>query len=71
MMILTRRIQESINIGDDVVVTVLGTVGGKVRIGIDAPRDIPVHREEIYWRVQQENGDDSDPLEEDWPGGTY
>jgi len=63
MLILTRRVGESLMIGDDVNVTVLGVKGNQVRIGVNAPRDVAVHREEIYQRIQQERSDGSQESE--------
>lgn len=55
MLILTRRVGETLMIGNDVQVTVLGNKGNQIRIGIDAPKDVEVHREEIYKLIQQQN----------------
>lgn len=54
MLILTRRVGETIKIGDEVSVTVLGVKGNQVRVGIDAPKTVAVHREEIYERIKRE-----------------
>ena len=60
MLILPRRAGESLMIGEDVSITVLGVKGNQVRIGIDAPKEVAVHREEIYDRIQ---GDDDQEIE--------
>ncbi len=59
MLILTRRVGETVMIGNDVTVTVLGVKGNQVRIGINAPKNVAVHREEIYERIKREQQGDS------------
>ena len=59
MLILTRRVGETVMIGNEVTVTVLGVKGNQVRIGVKAPKDVAVHREEIYERIKRE--EDGDP----------
>jgi len=61
MLILTRKVGESINIGDEITVTILGVQGLQVRLGINAPKNVSVHREEIYKRIQAELAPQQDP----------
>jgi len=58
MLILTRRIGETLMVGDDVAITVLGVKGNQIRLGVDAPKNVSVHREEIYQRIQRERGEE-------------
>jgi carbon storage regulator len=59
MLILTRRIGETLMVGDEVTVTVLGVKGNQVRLGVNAPKNVSVHREEIYQRIQSEKTDEN------------
>jgi carbon storage regulator len=59
MLILTRRVGETVMIGEDVTVTILGVKGNQVRVGINAPKNVAVHREEIYERIKREQQGDS------------
>jgi carbon storage regulator len=58
MLILTRRVGETVMIGNEVTVTVLGVKGNQVRVGVNAPKDVAVHREEIYERIKREQDQD-------------
>lgn len=60
MLILTRRVGETVMIGDEVTITVLGVKGNQVRVGIKAPKSVAVHREEIYERIKREQQDEDE-----------
>lgn len=62
MLILTRRVGETLMVGEDVTVTVLGVKGNQVRIGVNAPRDLAVHREEVFERIKRETTSESHPV---------
>ncbi|MFL5867866.1 MAG: carbon storage regulator CsrA [Thermoleophilaceae bacterium] len=64
MLVLTRKSNQSIMIGDDIEVSVLAIMGEKVRIGIEAPRSVPVFRKEVYIEIQQDRGSSEDDAEE-------
>ena len=60
MLVITRRVNETLMVGDDVTVTVLGIKGNQIRIGVNAPKEVAVHREEIYDRIKAEKQQESD-----------
>lgn len=64
MLVLTRRVGEALHIGDDIEITVMGVKGNQVRVGIRAPKDVPVHRNEIYQRIQKEKQEAGNGREE-------
>jgi carbon storage regulator len=73
MLILTRRVGETVMIGNDVTVTILGVKGNQVRVGINAPKNVAVHREEIYERIkrEQQGEQQGDPQGEPNPSAEY
>lgn len=71
MLILTRRVGETVMIGEDVTVTVLGVKGNQVRVGINAPKSIAVHREEIYERIKRERTEGNGPPVGEGPGPAF
>ena len=64
MLILTRRVGETVMIGEEVSITILGVKGNQVRVGINAPKNVAVHREEIFERIKSEGPSDSPPREQ-------
>ena len=71
MLILTRRVGETVVIGNDVTVTVLGVKGNQVRLGVNAPREVAVHREEIYERIQGEQPAEAEPRTTNGSGANH
>ena len=71
MLILTRRVGETVMIGNDVTVTVLGVKGNQVRVGINAPKNVAVHREEIYERIKREQQGEGEPNGESEPSAEF
>lgn len=71
MLILTRRVGETLMVGDEVTVTVLGVKGNQVRLGVNAPKEVAVHREEIYERIQREQDDPAAEEEESGSGDKF
>jgi carbon storage regulator len=69
MLVLTRKTNQSIMIGDDIEVSVLAVSRDKIRLGITAPRDVPVFRKEVYLSIKDETGDADTPIEEALEGG--
>jgi len=65
MLILTRKIGESIIIGDNIAVTILGVKGGQIKVGVNAPREVSVHREEIYEKIKEESGSNGTETDSD------
>lgn len=65
MLILTRKIGESIIIGDNIAVTILGVKGGQIKVGVNAPREVSVHREEIYEKIKEESNSDGAETDSD------
>ena len=63
MLILTRRIGETLKIGDNIEVTILSLKGNQIRIGVNAPKDVEVHRSEVYDRIQKERGNAKDEVD--------
>jgi len=63
MLVLSRGLNQRIRVGDDVVITVLKVVGNKVRLGVEAPKEVPVHREEVWLKINSDDSDEPNPTE--------